>query len=338
MQLEAAVVNKLACPSCQSPVVLGNQGSLQCEKCSKAYATDRVVDFLVDKSKRSALEDADYDSTAGYNDDVIDRIAEQWLTVFENADVDPTDKNILEIGAGTGALTIALLRGTGAKHVFATDISDQFLQKTLERAQDDSRLTTVRCDCNQLPVQDSEFDLIVGRSILHHLLDYELVLSQCSRILGKGGKAIFFEPVLEGKLVIAMYIAMIVDLARQDGDSELTEQELTKMESLVRHITKSSWYPQTRESLAKIEDKYIFSLPGMRESGEKSGFSKTEFVQDNRTVDQSLWSNLIATIRLVNIDVGKLEKYRILSSGYARTFGQYGEFSNPPMGYFCFTK
>jgi ubiquinone/menaquinone biosynthesis C-methylase UbiE/uncharacterized protein YbaR (Trm112 family) len=339
MRLDHNVVGKLACPNCNSLVAEQASGGLKCEKCSNVYTiADGVIDFLLDKSLRTTLEDANYDVMAGYNGATIDKIGQSWLTVFNHAGIAIKGKSILEIGAGTGALTLALLRSGEASLICATDISNQFLRKILERAAGEPRLTAIRCDCNRMPVRDGSFDLIIGRSILHHLLDYDLVLAQSARVLKKNGKAVFFEPMLEGKLVVALYAAMIVDLAKRDADPDFTAHELNKIESVIRNITKASWYPQDREALAKLEDKYIFTLHGMREKGLEAGFATAEFFRDDRPVDPSLWTNFVATMRLIGIAPAKLEKYRILSKGYARTFGAFRELHYAPMNYFCFTK
>lgn len=338
MPLDSAVITKLQCPACQSSVTTENQHQLQCDHCDSWYEAKNIIDFLLDTSQKTALEDADYDDNAGYNKSVINSIETQWTTVFDNAGIDPEDKDILEIGAGTGVLTVALLQSTQRSRIFATDLSNHFLETTVKRAKNSNRLTAIRCDCNSLPVHNSNFDLIVGRSILHHLIDYDRVLEQCSRILKPGGTAIFFEPILEGKLTIAMFIAMIVDMEKSHSSSVFSIKELNKMESIVRHITKSSWYPQTRESLEKIEDKYIFSIEKMKETASKAGFSNTKLVNDNRPVDHSYWSNFIMTMRLLNLDTEKFKKYKFLSESYARTFGLYDELTTQPMGYFCFKK
>ena len=65
MQPEAAVINKLACPECQSSLESAEQSTLKCQTCSTNYQADNVIDLLTDKSKRSTLEDVDYDNRAG---------------------------------------------------------------------------------------------------------------------------------------------------------------------------------------------------------------------------------------------------------------------------------
>ncbi len=332
-------VEKLSCPKCGGAVAEGRRRRLRCQACRAVYKIDGgVVDFLLDKSLRTALEDADYDAKAGYDDARMARIGAAWKAVFDQAGLDITGKTVLEIGAGTGALTIGLLRGSAVGSILATDISSQFLKLTLARGEGDARLAAVRCDCNHIPVQDGTVDLVLGRSILHHLIDYDQVLAQCARILGPGGKAIFYEPVLEGKLIVAMYAAMVLEQVERDGTSDFTEQEVNKLRAVQRHITKAAWYPQDRASLAKLEDKYIFTLPGLSETGLKAGFSRTEFLRGANPPKPPYWSNFLHVMRPHGVSEDKLDAYRFLSEGYAQTFGLFEDINYPPMGYFCFTK
>lgn len=341
---EGNQVAVLTCPSCRKLLDLSVSG-VRCSVCDVCYDDHGVINLLDDPTKRTALEDVDYDQRAGYNDSMFRQIGLQWKAVFDVAKIDVDGKDLLEIGAGTGALTLAILHSFSPRKVFATDISIQFLQLALNRAEGDQRLIAVRCDCNDLPVLDGSIDIIVGRSILHHLIDYDKVLKQCARILRPGGTAIFFEPLISGKLVIAFYSAMIIELARQeiksstqDKHRNLTEDDLLVLEKLLRHITKAAWLPQDREALLKLEDKYIFEREQMIEVGRRAGFSKVEILNDSRPKDNSYWSNFLGTIRIAGIEPSKCEPYRFIAESYARTFGLFEDFSHPPMVYFSFIK
>ena len=177
-----------------------------------------VIDLLPDKEAKTSLEKINYDAVGGITEKSIDTIGRAWSTVFDNAGMTRIGE-VLEIGSGTGALTVGLLKNATA--VVATDISQQFLEIMLARAQP-ANVLAVRCDCNTLPVHDTCFDLVVGRSILHHLLDYEQVLTQAARVLRPGGKAIFFEPILEGKLVLGLLAETVVNTIRKVGDSSFS--------------------------------------------------------------------------------------------------------------------
>ena len=189
-----------------------------------------------------------------------------------------------------------------------------------------------------MPIRDGSFDLVVGRSILHHLIDYDLVLEKCAQIVGENGKAIFFEPILEGKIIIAFFAEMIANLADRFKDRKLNDRDRKIIRAHVRHITKESWYPQDRESLSRIEDKFIFKLSTMREVGVRVGFKSVEFIRDNRKQDHTFWSYFVHTMRVAGIEPSKLKKYEFISTTYKNTIGAFPAFFYEPMGYFCFEK
>ncbi len=337
--VDDSVLKKLVCPRCESAVIFDPARGVMCTNCGASYASGNgIVDLLLDKNKRTQLEKIDYDGTGGITGKAIENIGHAWARVFHNAGIDLKGKDVLEIGGGTGALTLALLQRRQVRHLVATDISAVFLAKMLDRVNGEFPVTAIRCDCNSMPTTSASFDVVVGRSILHHLLDYQQVLRQCARILRPGGVAIFFEPVLEGKLTVAFFGALVANLAKSEANPALSEQEVDRIRSVVRHITKASWHPQDRESLSRLEDKYIFTIAGMQESAKTAGFRSSEIIRDNRELDQTFWSYFVNTMRIVGIPAEKLEGYRFLSLAYQQTFGAFRDLVHEPMNYFCFRK
>lgn len=55
-------------------------------------------------------------------------------------------------------------------------------------------------DAHSLAVQPESFDLVVGRSIVHHL-DYEAAIREIHRVLAPGGVAVFVEPLRDNPLL-----------------------------------------------------------------------------------------------------------------------------------------
>ena len=236
--LEAEVLDRLACPSCGGRLARTVEGdTIGCGACGRSFARrGRLFDLLLDRDAHTKLEDIDYDKVGGITDQVIDRIGETWLAALSNAGIDPSGKVVLEIGTGTGALTIGLLRKAAPRCIVATDVSETFLATALHRSGEDAPIVAVRCDCNAMPIRDGTFDVVLGRSILHHLLDFDRVLAQCARILKPGGKALFFEPVLEGKLVIAHFAALVAETARAIGDTDFDEDDHRRLRTTWRNI------------------------------------------------------------------------------------------------------
>jgi SAM-dependent methyltransferase len=109
-------------------------------------------------------------------------------------------KVILEYGCGDGLNTVVLAT-RGAK-VIALDISAELLtlaKKRLE-ANDCRGVDLVLGSAHSLPLPDESVDIIFGMAILHHL-DLDLAVSEVKRVLKKGGRAIFEEPIRNSKLL-----------------------------------------------------------------------------------------------------------------------------------------
>lgn len=102
-------------------------------------------------------------------------------------------KRLLELGCGVGFMA-TLLAKSGAK-VTAFDLSKVSVQVAKER----SEVNASPVDClvasgERLPFPDESFDVIFGKSILHHL-DMELAQYDIQRVIKSGGKAVFIEPL-----------------------------------------------------------------------------------------------------------------------------------------------
>ncbi len=112
---------------------------------------------------------------------------------------DVRGKTVLEYGCGSGTYTVALA-ARGAR-VIAFDISPELLALARKRVE------THHCEgvqlllgtAHALPFPDGSIDLIFGMAILHHL-DLEIAAGELQRVLRKGGRAIFKEPLRNSKL------------------------------------------------------------------------------------------------------------------------------------------
>jgi SAM-dependent methyltransferase len=102
----------------------------------------------------------------------------------------PRSTRILEVGAGTGLQTIALIQSFD--DVVAIDISAELLEVARRRAPGASYRVM---DAHRPDFPDGSFDAIVGVSILHHL-DWDYALSNYLRLLRPGGLLRFSEPNL----------------------------------------------------------------------------------------------------------------------------------------------
>ena len=102
---------------------------------------------------------------------------------------------VLEYGCGVGSMTVRLAR-SGAD-VTAFDISAGSIEVARRRAEINDVADRVRFDvapAEALPYTSGSFDVVFGKAVLHHL-DLQLGSAELYRVLRKGGKAAFSEPM-----------------------------------------------------------------------------------------------------------------------------------------------
>jgi SAM-dependent methyltransferase len=98
----------------------------------------------------------------------------------------------LEYGCGTGGHAFSLAE-RGAL-VTGIDISEVAVASARERAAANPLLHFLVADAEGLPFSAATFDLVCGTSILHHLRT-DIAVREIRRVLKRGGRAVFYEPV-----------------------------------------------------------------------------------------------------------------------------------------------
>lgn len=113
---------------------------------------------------------------------------------------DVRGKTVLDYGCGDGVNTLLLAR-RGAS-VKALDISPELTDIARQRLAA-NRITGdvefIIGSAHDVPLPDDSVDVVFGMAILHHL-DLESSAREVKRVLRKGGRAIFREPVRNSKL------------------------------------------------------------------------------------------------------------------------------------------
>ena len=102
-------------------------------------------------------------------------------------------KRLLELGCGGGKMAV-LLAKSGAD-VTAFDLSPVSVQTARQLAVlNQANIDFAVASGENLPFANESFDIIFGKSILHHLI-IALGKHNIYRVLKKGGKAVFVEPL-----------------------------------------------------------------------------------------------------------------------------------------------
>jgi len=104
------------------------------------------------------------------------------------------NKDVLDYGCGDGVLSFKI--GSNYKSITGIDISSVGVEKCKEKARElnisNSKFYVMNAENTEL--DDNSFDLIAGLAVLHHL-SIEKAYCEISRLLRKGGLAVFSEPL-----------------------------------------------------------------------------------------------------------------------------------------------
>jgi SAM-dependent methyltransferase len=108
-------------------------------------------------------------------------------------------KRVLELGCGIDCLAFSLKK---AAQVIGIDISEVAVEKATKKARQEGleALTFRVMNAEDLAFDDSEFDIICGNAILHHL-DLRKVYAELARTMKPSGVALFLEPLGHNPLI-----------------------------------------------------------------------------------------------------------------------------------------
>jgi ubiquinone/menaquinone biosynthesis C-methylase UbiE len=103
---------------------------------------------------------------------------------------------VLEIGAGSGAMAEELLATTPAVTMCVTDFDQAMVSTAANRlAGFGTRVTARQADATALPFDDSSFDTVVSWIMLHHTVAWEHALTEAVRVLRPGGSLLGYDLV-----------------------------------------------------------------------------------------------------------------------------------------------
>ncbi len=107
--------------------------------------------------------------------------------------VRPTGE-VLEIGAGSGAMAAGLLGRFPGLTVVATDYDPEMVVTATRSLSSWSGQTTVeQADATDLPYDEGRFSLVLSSAMLHHVVRWEKALSEATRVLKPGGMLVGFD-------------------------------------------------------------------------------------------------------------------------------------------------
>lgn len=191
--------------------------------------------------------------------------------------------NTLELGCGTGNLTVALVLEGAATVCTGLDLSAGMIAVAEQKTKGIAGCRFCIGTGTEIPFDDESVDLCVGDSFLHHILDIEACLAEVYRVLKPGGIATFNEPSAKGYALFE-FILRTITLASGCHDESLSGYIgfLTFMREHEGDLVALDAYP--------APDKHVFSPERIDAAASKVGFQSTSWVPAMGP-SPALWQN-----------------------------------------------
>lgn len=102
------------------------------------------------------------------------------------------DASVLDVGCGTGNLTLRLAEKNALRRVVGVDLSESALEIARNHARDRklSAYEFIRASACSLPFRAGEFDVVVSNMVFHLIPDHRKAFAEAVRVLRPSGKAV----------------------------------------------------------------------------------------------------------------------------------------------------
>jgi ubiquinone/menaquinone biosynthesis C-methylase UbiE len=156
----------------------------------------------------------DQDSAGAYEQYLVGRFFRRWARRLVSHSNLTTGERVLDAGCGTGIVARTVAKTAPAGSVIGLDINEGMLAEA--RRQDSSNQVTWESgSVEQMPFDDSTFDVVLSQQVLQFLADRAGALAEMHRALAPGGRLVF--ALLRGIEFNASYKVLADVLDRHAG-------------------------------------------------------------------------------------------------------------------------
>lgn len=214
---------------------------------------------LISESSRYGHDETQYDEQ--YQSVVADMRIGQGLVNLLHETGAEFSGTALEIGCGTGVLSLGLVNSRAFQDVIITDPSPIFLDITFNKMKkamvDTSNVHFAVLKAEEIDrLPPNEFSMIALRSTLHHVIDVPKFIGNASLKLKADGTVVFQEPCTEGYILMGAIAQFIPIVLKQSGFA-LTDLQNNQIQSF---ISTMKFYAQRDVDKSKAEDKHLFRV------------------------------------------------------------------------------
>lgn len=200
----------------------------------------------------------------------------------------------LEIGSGTGYLSLNMLQNGVIDEVVCTDISEGMLdivRASAERLGIADRVTTRHTEAEELPFADESFDLVFGHAVIHHLPDLQESFNEFFRVLRPGGMVFFAGEPSERGDRLARYPKQIGHRLSPLWRGALRVGQLSKQEAeRVAAGERSQEYIEGH-AVEHLVDVHAFRPGDLSKYAKVAGFDHVRVIGEELTANWFGWFN-----------------------------------------------
>ncbi len=217
---------------------------------------------------------------------------------------------ILDIGSGAGNTVFPLMELYPQASVIASDLSVPLLKALKEFREKNyagHHCAVVQMNAEDMIFEENSFDIVVGGAILHHLFEPEKTLSQCHKVLRKGGVALFFEPFELGNQIISMIINQLLEINDLSSHSRVRLSQKIKnfFKDLCHDFDVRKGSDKTDPIFKKIDDKWLFTKTYFDKISKQIGFG--EVIIYPLYSGQNMFFNQIKTYLRLGLGISETE-------------------------------
>jgi ubiquinone/menaquinone biosynthesis C-methylase UbiE len=269
------------CPSCGARYA--HDSLRECE-CGRLARRDGLIDACPDFS--TPLEVGRHIGSQG--EKVAAAAYEHLFKPFlgQHFQAGPAERvRALELASGPGYLSRVLVDRLQPEWYVSSDIAPELLdfQRTTVFRESPDNVLFARFEATALPFEDEQFDLVIGNSCLHYVLEYEETLREVRRILRPSGIAIFGEPLYTGIVPSFLICALAAMISRNylPEERRLDEKQLQWTQAIAdTGVEKIENMRSNRAALADKDDKHQFSVEDLKYVARDLGFRGFQTLRD----------------------------------------------------------
>lgn len=228
--------------------------------------------ILISQPRRFAHDETQYDEQ--YKSEPIDLKTGIGLTnLLRKRGADFT-MPALEIGAGSGKLSLGLVKENVYPFVILSDPSPAFLNIILHKLkQIDVDISSVGLavlkgeEIDHLP--EKKLSMIALRSTLHHILDVSKFIADSASALVPGGFLALQEPCWEGYVLMGT-MAQFIPIILEKNNAKLSEHHRRQVKTFIDTMR---FYARRDLDKAESEDKHLFRVDEIMSMGGAAGFT-----------------------------------------------------------------